>query len=168
MRSGGALSPTFATELRFRRREIPGERRDPPRWLVAIRDRKTGGACSHRLSLGWRMSEESFLKNVSWLNDLKLRVAYGQTGNNDLGNYSYVGQVGISDYINNNALASGRTLNTLGNANLGWEKTRGSRRWVRSRPVQQPRLVHGRRLQRHHQRPAAQRRDSAVIGLRQR
>ena len=74
-------------------------------------------------SLGWRLSEESFLKNVSWLNDLKLRLAYGQTGNNDLGNYSYVGQVGISDYINNNALASGRTLNTLGNANLGWEKT---------------------------------------------
>ena len=74
-------------------------------------------------SLGWRLSEESFLKNVSWLNDLKLRAAYGQTGNNDLGNYSYVGQVGISDYINNNALASGRTLNTLGNENLGWEKT---------------------------------------------
>lgn len=74
-------------------------------------------------SLGWRVSEESFLKNVSWLNDLKLRVAYGQTGNNDLGNYSYVGQVGISDYITNNALASGRTLNTLGNENLGWEKT---------------------------------------------
>jgi len=74
-------------------------------------------------SLGWRVSEESFLKNVSWLNDLKLRVAYGQTGNNDLGNYSYVGQVGISDYITNNTLASGRTLNTLGNENLGWEKT---------------------------------------------
>jgi TonB-linked SusC/RagA family outer membrane protein len=74
-------------------------------------------------SVGWRLNEESFLKSVSWLNDLKLRVAYGQTGNNDLGNYSYVGQVGISDYINNNALASGRTLNTLGNPDLGWEKT---------------------------------------------
>jgi len=74
-------------------------------------------------SVGWRLNEESFLKNASWLNDLKLRLAYGQTGNNDLGNYSYVGQVGISDYINNNALASGRVLNTLGNPNLGWEKT---------------------------------------------
>jgi TonB-linked SusC/RagA family outer membrane protein len=74
-------------------------------------------------SVGWRVSEESFLKNISWLNDLKLRLAYGQTGNNDLGNYSYVGQVGINDYITNNALASGRTLNTLGNPALGWEKT---------------------------------------------
>ena len=74
-------------------------------------------------SLGWRVSEESFLKRRNWLSDLKLRVAYGQTGNNDLGNYSYVGQVGINDYITNNTLASGRTLNTLGNADLGWEKT---------------------------------------------
>jgi TonB-linked SusC/RagA family outer membrane protein len=74
-------------------------------------------------SVGWRLSEEAFLKKLSWLNDLKLRLAYGQTGNNDLGNYSYVGQVGINDYINNNALASGRTLNTLGNPDLGWEKT---------------------------------------------
>jgi TonB-dependent starch-binding outer membrane protein SusC len=74
-------------------------------------------------SLGWRLSEEPFLNHVHWLSDLKLRLAYGQTGNNDLGNYSYVGQVGINDYINNNALASGRTLNTLGNPDLGWEKT---------------------------------------------
>lgn len=78
-------------------------------------------------SLGWRVSQEPFFKHVSWLSDLKLRVAYGQTGNNDLpqplGNYAYVGQVGINDYINNNTLASGRTLNTLGNPDLGWEKT---------------------------------------------
>jgi TonB-linked outer membrane protein, SusC/RagA family len=74
-------------------------------------------------SLGWRISEEPFLKRRSWLSDLKLRLAYGQTGNNDLGNYSYVGQVGINDYITNNTLASGRTLNTLGNPELGWEKT---------------------------------------------
>jgi TonB-linked SusC/RagA family outer membrane protein len=32
-------------------------------------------------SAGWRMSEENFLKDVSWVNDLKLRLAYGVTGN---------------------------------------------------------------------------------------
>lgn len=74
-------------------------------------------------SAGWRVSQEPFLNGVSWISDLKLRVAYGQTGNNDIGNYSYVGQVGINDYILNNTLASGRTLNTLGNPDLGWEKT---------------------------------------------
>jgi TonB-linked SusC/RagA family outer membrane protein len=33
------------------------------------------------VSAGWRLSEESFLKDVSWVNDLKLRLAYGVTGN---------------------------------------------------------------------------------------
>ncbi len=74
-------------------------------------------------SAGWRISDESFMKGVSWISDMKFRFAYGQTGNNDIGNYSYVGQLGISDYVLNNGLASGRTLNTLGNPALGWEKT---------------------------------------------
>ena len=33
------------------------------------------------LSGGWRLSEESFMKNVKWLNDLKLRLSYGEVGN---------------------------------------------------------------------------------------
>ncbi len=35
-------------------------------------------------SIGWRVSEESFLKNVEFINNLKLRAAYGQTGNQDI------------------------------------------------------------------------------------
>ena len=76
------------------------------------------------VSVGWRLSEEGFFKKYSWLNDLKLRAAYGETGNNEISNYNYIGNIGINDYILNGALASGRTLNTLGNPNLGWEKTR--------------------------------------------
>ena len=77
-------------------------------------------------SVGWRLSEESFFKRLSWLNDLKLRASYGQTGNNDIGNYDYVGRINggsANDYVLNNALATGRALGTLGNADLGWEKT---------------------------------------------
>jgi TonB-linked SusC/RagA family outer membrane protein len=77
-------------------------------------------------SVGWRLSEESFFKRVSWLNDLKLRAAYGQTGNNDIGNFDYIGRVNGgsgSDYVLGNALATGRTLGTLQNPDLGWEKT---------------------------------------------
>lgn len=33
------------------------------------------------LSGGWRLSEESFMKNIKWLNDLKLRLSYGEVGN---------------------------------------------------------------------------------------
>ena len=88
------------------------------------------------------MSEESFFKRVSWLNDLKLRASYGQTGNNDIGNYSYVGRIKVgsaNDYVLNNTLASGRTLNTLGNPDLGWEKTSEVNVGLDSGAVQQPR-----------------------------
>lgn len=34
---------------------------------------------------GWRISEESFLKNISWLEELKVRVSYGRSGNDDIG-----------------------------------------------------------------------------------
>ena len=34
---------------------------------------------------GWRISREKFMENLTWINDLKLRVGYGITGNNDFG-----------------------------------------------------------------------------------
>lgn len=37
------------------------------------------------LSAGWRISNEAFMQRVEWINDLKLRVAYGVTGNNEFG-----------------------------------------------------------------------------------
>ncbi|MCD6354699.1 MAG: SusC/RagA family TonB-linked outer membrane protein, partial [Prolixibacteraceae bacterium] len=37
---------------------------------------------------GWRISDEKFLNNLNWLDDLKIRASYGKTGNNDIGNYS--------------------------------------------------------------------------------
>ena len=77
-------------------------------------------------SVGWRLSEESYFKRFSWLNDLKLRAAYGTTGNNDIGNYDYIGQIrggSANDYVLNNTLATGRVLGTLQNPDLGWEKT---------------------------------------------
>ncbi|WP_348799810.1 SusC/RagA family TonB-linked outer membrane protein [Flavobacterium adhaerens] len=71
-------------------------------------------------SLAWNMNQENFLKDVSWLNQLKLRVGYGVTGNAAVDPYStqppLVGIVypGGSGVVNNA---------TLGNPELGWEKT---------------------------------------------
>lgn len=76
------------------------------------------------LALGWRASEETFLKNVKWLDDLKFRASYGFTGNFNIGNYSYMSNIGTNDYVFNGTLASGRVMNTLGNPSLGWEKMR--------------------------------------------
>jgi TonB-linked SusC/RagA family outer membrane protein len=41
------------------------------------------------VSAAWRISEESFLKNLTWINDLKLRASWGQSGNSPAGNYLY-------------------------------------------------------------------------------
>src|SRR5699024_3010249 len=59
-----------------------------------------------------------------WLDELKLRASYGFTGNFNIGNYSYMSNIGTRDYIFNGVLASGRAMNTLGNPYLGWEKMR--------------------------------------------
>ncbi|MEE3376315.1 MAG: SusC/RagA family TonB-linked outer membrane protein, partial [Candidatus Cryptobacteroides sp.] len=39
------------------------------------------------VSLGWRITQENFMKEVTWLNELKLRAGYGVTGNQDFDNY---------------------------------------------------------------------------------
>ena len=80
------------------------------------------------VSVGWRLSQENFLKNVEWLSELKLRGGWGQTGN----------QAGISDYgylqrfsiTRQNWWEAGKgdamvTLrpNSFSNPNLTWETT---------------------------------------------
>ncbi|HTQ28781.1 MAG TPA: SusC/RagA family TonB-linked outer membrane protein, partial [Puia sp.] len=43
------------------------------------------------VALAWRVSQEGFMQNISWLNDLKLRGSYGVTGNQDgIPNYEYI------------------------------------------------------------------------------
>ncbi|MFH5834306.1 SusC/RagA family TonB-linked outer membrane protein [Halalkalibaculum sp. DA3122] len=74
-------------------------------------------------ALGWRISEEPFMEELSWISELKLRGSYGITGNYNIGNYTHLSQIGTSDYVLGNSRASGRILNQLGNPNLGWERT---------------------------------------------
>ncbi len=74
----------------------------------------------------WIVSEESFLKKVSLVNQLKLRLSYGQSGNAALSNilFPYVTQANIyqTQYDFNGAGANGFGPN-FGNQNLTWEKT---------------------------------------------
>ncbi len=39
------------------------------------------------VSLGWRISQEPFMRGIEWINELKIRGDYGETGNQDFGNY---------------------------------------------------------------------------------
>ena len=81
-------------------------------------------------SLGWRVSEEAFMKNVSWVNDLKLRGSYGILGSQN--NVSpenafslYGGGYGDAYYDitgSSNSVQQGFIQTRIGNPNTGWEE----------------------------------------------
>ncbi len=75
------------------------------------------------VSLGWRITQENFMKEVTWLNELKLRAGYGVTGNQDFDNYRSLFLMSTNGHYYSN----GRWYNTYvpasnANPNLGWEK----------------------------------------------
>jgi TonB-linked SusC/RagA family outer membrane protein len=70
-------------------------------------------------SAGWIMSEESFLKESSFLNFLKLRASYGLTGNSEIGNFDSRGQYVAVPYAD----LAGITPNTVESRSLQWEST---------------------------------------------
>ena len=77
------------------------------------------------LSLGWRLNEEGFIKDISWIDELKLRVGYGVTGNQDFANY--LSLLRLSSW--GRFYYNGQWINTYGpasnpNPNLRWEKKR--------------------------------------------
>jgi TonB-linked SusC/RagA family outer membrane protein len=78
-------------------------------------------------SIGWRISEESFLAGNNFISDLKLRASYGLTGNNQSGDYAYQStlspdQIYQFDKTSSTA-SSGYTIRALANPNLKWEST---------------------------------------------
>jgi len=74
------------------------------------------------VSAGWNIGEESFLKDISVLNRLKIRAGYGQTSNQAVGAYSTLGRLSSRNYnFGNTTYATGYYVTQLPNANLGWE-----------------------------------------------
>ncbi|MDF9831005.1 TonB-dependent receptor [Parabacteroides sp. PF5-6] len=86
-------------------------------------------------SLGgsWRMSEESFMQDVSWLDNMKVKASFGQQGNdmilNTDGSANYYGWQSLYGFSNpsndnvNNANANGAIHSQLANKELQWEKS---------------------------------------------
>lgn len=75
-------------------------------------------------SFAWRASEESFMKNIKWINDLKFRVGYGASGNQDIDPYKSLATYGESGkFIDNGNIISGYQPNQNPNPNLRWETT---------------------------------------------
>ena len=77
-------------------------------------------------AIGWRISEENFLKDkVKWLSELKLKASYGTLGNQDIGNYAYQNVLnGGYNYPFGGALSSGVANITLRDTSIHWESTR--------------------------------------------
>ncbi len=75
-------------------------------------------------SAGWFVSKENFFPELNWLENLKLRVSYGVNGNNNIGNYTYQATIASDNYDFGGTIVNGRKLSSLGNSQLGWEKTR--------------------------------------------
>lgn len=74
-------------------------------------------------SAGWRMTEESWLKPVEWLTNLKLRASWGKLGNNSIGNYDWQSVYSAANYSTGQVLTSGIAITSIANAALTWEET---------------------------------------------
>jgi TonB-linked SusC/RagA family outer membrane protein len=79
-------------------------------------------------SVGWRISEESFMKSVPAVSELKLRASYGETGFNGIGNYAWqtLVQADNTNYIFGATRTLGSYFDALGNTELKWETTKMS------------------------------------------
>ncbi|CAH8283561.1 TonB-linked SusC/RagA family outer membrane protein [Mariniflexile fucanivorans] len=76
-------------------------------------------------SIGWKVKEESFLKDVDAINDLKLRVNYGRTGNSGVAAFNTIANYNIDNntIIVNGVVVPGVTQGEIAKPNLGWEIT---------------------------------------------
>jgi len=74
-------------------------------------------------SLAWRITEEDFIQSNGFLDDLKLRVSYGLTGNQNIGNFAFVTRARNAPYVIGNNVIVGNAPQNMGNPELKWEAT---------------------------------------------
>lgn len=81
-------------------------------------------------SVGWRISDESFMDGADWLDDMKIRYGWGQTGNQEIGNYNafttYRSDIVTGGYPIDGSTSSpaiGFQPGQFGNPNAKWETT---------------------------------------------
>ena len=76
------------------------------------------------VSAGWKVSQESFLKNIKQISDLKLRLSWGKSGNNNIGDYNSIPTLTNAGYVfggNTPVAATGQVISGLANKALKWE-----------------------------------------------
>ena len=74
------------------------------------------------VSAGWNIAREEFMQSTkNWLDNLKLRVGYGETSNQAIAPYATLGGLATRNYNFGSTYSSGYYVNALPNTELGWE-----------------------------------------------
>ena len=73
------------------------------------------------VSAGWNISREEFMEPITWVDNLKLRIGYGETSNQSINPYSTLGGLAVRNYNFGSTYMAGYYVNALPNTELGWE-----------------------------------------------
>jgi len=79
------------------------------------------------IAAAWRISSESFMQGIDWMNDLKIRAGWGKTGNQETGNFAYLSLINTSpkyalgSTTGNGTLNSASALSNYPVTELSWE-----------------------------------------------
>lgn len=72
-------------------------------------------------AFAWRVSDESFFEGLASLMELKVRTSYGETGNNNIGNYDHYATINYDKYTFGGSAVGGYAPGRLANPSLTWE-----------------------------------------------
>jgi TonB-dependent starch-binding outer membrane protein SusC len=74
-------------------------------------------------SIGWNISKEKFFPSPEWLTNLKLRASHGYSGNNAIGNYTWIPTLATDNYTVAGKVTDGKRVASMENTMLSWEKS---------------------------------------------
>lgn len=73
-------------------------------------------------ALAWKLMNENFMQKQTFLSDAKVRVSYGLSGNQEIGDYQYLANITTSQYVLGGALQPASNTAGIANPDLRWEK----------------------------------------------
>jgi TonB-linked SusC/RagA family outer membrane protein len=76
------------------------------------------------VSVGWNITKEDFFPEAHWITNLKLRASYGYSGNNDIGNYTWIPTLTANNYTFGGKIANGQRVAAMENTMLSWEMSK--------------------------------------------
>lgn len=80
---------------------------------------------SPSVGLGWRISEENFMQDITWLDNLKLRASWGKLGNDNIGSNAFLYTMATKQYVfgATQTVVNGTTIEGIKDLGLKWELT---------------------------------------------